>query len=237
MNGLIDTIKKTFPPMHPAGTPFVLVFAIVTLLLLLLWQPLGWLGVALTVWCVTFFRDPKRVTPLDPDLLIAGADGRVSWVGSAMPPQELGLGDVPLNRISIFMSVFDVHINRAPVAGRIERIVYTPGKFLNAELDKASEHNERNAFIVSSSGRTYGLVQIAGLIARRILPFAREGQEVVAGERLGLIRFGSRFDIYLPDDVEPLVGEGQRCVAGETVIARIKPAGAPEPRARKFRTA
>ena len=232
MNGLLETIKKTFPPMHPAGTPFVLIFAAVTVALFILWQPLGWIGVALTVWCATFFRDPQRVTPLDPDLLIAGADGRVSWVGSAMPPPELGLGDAPLIRISIFMSVFDVHINRAPIAGKIERIVYTPGKFFNAELDKASEHNERNAFIVKAGGRTYGLVQIAGLVARRILPFAREGQEVVAGERLGLIRFGSRFDVYLPDDVEPLVGEGQRCVAGETVIARVG-----GPARNKFRTA
>ncbi len=232
MNGLADTIKKTLPAMHPAGTPFVLVFAAVTVVLFLLWQPLGWLGVALTVWCYTFFRDPKRVTRLDPDLVIAGADGRVSWVGSAMPPPELGLGDVPLVRVSIFMSVFDVHINRAPIAGKIERIVYTPGKFLNAELDKASEHNERNAFIVRSGGRTFALVQIAGLVARRILPFVREGQEVVAGERLGLIRFGSRFDIYLPDDIEPLVAEGQRCVAGETVIARAGEGTRP-----KFRTA
>ena len=231
MNGLLETIKKTFPPMHPAGTPFVLIFAAVTVALFILWQPLGWIGVALTVWCATFFRDPQRTTPLDPDVVVAGADGRVSWVGPAMPPAELGLGETPLIRVSIFMSVFDVHINRAPIAGKIERIVYTPGKFFNAELDKASEHNERNAFIVTAGARTYGLVQIAGLVARRIVPFVRDGQDVVAGERLGLIRFGSRFDVYLPDGVEPVVSEGQRCTAGETVIARAGIEGR-----RRFRT-
>ena len=223
MNGLLKTISKTIPPLHPAGRPFVIAFAVATALLFWLWTPLGYLGIVLTVWCATFFRDPARTTPLAStrdDVVIAGADGRVSWVGPAMPPSELGLGDAPLTRVSIFMSVFDVHINRAPIAGRITRIAYTPGRFLNAELDKASEHNERNGFVVEAGSRTYGLVQIAGLIARRIVPFVHEGQEVVAGERLGLIRFGSRFDIYLPDGVAPLVAEGQRCVAGETVIAR-----------------
>ena len=188
-----------------------------------LWSPLGWLGTVATLWCIYFFRDPTRVTPVREGLVIAPADGRISQVIAAVPPPELGLGDKPLMRISIFMSVFDCHVNRSPVNGHIERIRYTPGAFLNADLDKASEDNERNGFVlVTAGGVRIGTVQIAGLIARRIVTFVSEGQPIGAGERIGLIRFGSRVDVFLPDGVRPLVAQGQTAIAGETVIADLQ---------------
>ncbi len=185
------------------------------------WPPLGWIGSLLTLWCALFFRNPARTTPAGEGLVVAPADGRVSMVVRMVPPAELGLGSAPLARVSIFMSVFNCHVNRAPVAGRIERIVYRPGKFINAELDKASEDNERNALVISTPRGQVGVIQIAGLVARRIASFVREGQMLAAGERFGLIRFGSRLDVYLPEGAVPLVSEGQTAVAGETVLAEF----------------
>lgn len=216
---IVNSIRSQFVPINREGYPFIAGFAVLALALLWLWQPLGWFGVVLTVWCVYFFRDPPRVTPSRDGLIVAPADGRVSMVTHAAPPPELGLGDVPLPRVSIFMSVFDCHVNRSPAAGRIAKVAYRAGAFLNAALDKASEDNERNAFLIESAGRQIGVVQIAGLIARRIVTFTREGQDVAVGERIGMIRFGSRVDVYLPEGTVPLVAVGQTALAGETVIA------------------
>jgi phosphatidylserine decarboxylase len=218
---IANSIRSQIVPIHPQGYPFIGAFALISLILFWIWTPLGWIGAVLTVWCVYFFRDPPRVTALRDGLVIAPADGRVSLVGSAVPPEEMGLGTRPLPRVSIFMSVFDCHVNRSPVSGRIERIVYRKGLFLNADLDKASEDNERNAFTIATGNRKLGVVQIAGLIALRIVPFVNEGQTVAAGERIGMIRFGSRVDVYLPEGVAPLVAEGQTSLAGETVIADL----------------
>lgn len=214
-----NSIRAQIPPIHPEGYPFIGGFALGSLILFWIWTPLGWIATLLTVWCALFFRDPIRVTPQREGLVVAPADGRISMITRALPPPELGLGDRPLPRISIFMSVFNVHVNRSPVAGRIERIAYRPGAFINAELDKASEDNERNALLISTAHGRIGVVQIAGLVARRIVSFVREGQTVGAGERFGLIRFGSRLDVYLPDGTTTLVSEGQTAIAGETVLA------------------
>ena len=216
---IVASIRGQFAPIHRQGYLFIAVSALVTVVLFFVVAPLGWLGTVVTAWMAYFFRDPTRVTPLADGLFVAPADGRVNGVARALPPAELGLGDRALPRISIFMSVFDCHINRSPMAGRIERIVYRPGKFFNADLDKASEENERNAFIIAGSAGRIAVVQIAGLIARRIVPFAHAGQNIGAGERIGMIRFGSRVDVYLPEDVAPLVSQGQTTIAGETVIA------------------
>lgn len=214
-----DTFLK---PMHPEGYKFVGAFAVVTLLLFWLWEPLGWIGVGLTVWCYYFFRDPKRAVPQNEGLMVSPADGVVSLIERAVPPPELGMGDTPMLRVSVFMSVFNCHVNRAPVAGKLVRMAYRPGKFLNASLDKASEDNERNSLCLElADGRRIAVVQIAGLVARRILPFVSEGQSLKTGERFGLIRFGSRVDTYLPEGVMPLVTLGQNTVAGETVIAEL----------------
>ena len=192
-------------------------------MLLWLWPPLGWLAVVATLWCAYFFRDPPRVTPAREGILVAPADGRVSRVTDAVPPKELELGVRPLTRISIFMSVFNCHVNCSPLAGRIERIVYRAGAFVSADLDKASESNERNMFVIAAAGGTrIGVIQIAGLVARRIVPFVREGEMVAAGQRIGMIRFGSRVDVYLPEGARALVGEGQTAIAGETVLADLK---------------
>jgi phosphatidylserine decarboxylase len=220
---IVASIRSQFVPIHPEGYVFVGAFALASLVLFLVWSPLGWLGTVATLWCAYFFRDPPRVTPWRDGLVISPADGRVSRVVNAAPPPELGLGDKPLARVSVFMSVFDCHVNRSPVTGRIERIAYRPGKFLNADLDKASEDNERNCLAISlPSGVRIGVVQIAGLIARRIVPFVREGMAVGAGERIGMIRFGSRVDVYLPDGTRPLVAEGQLAIAGETILADLR---------------
>jgi len=216
---IVGSIRAQLVPIHREGYPFIAASALVSLVLFFAFAPLGWLGTIVTVWMMYFFRDPMRVTPLAERLLVAPADGRVSRVARAVPPGELGLGDRALPRISIFMSVFDCHINRSPMAGRIERIVYRPGKFFNADLNKASEENERNAFVIAGPAGRIAVVQIAGLIARRIVVFAHDGQSLGAGERIGMIRFGSRVDVYLPEDVAPLVSEGQMAIAGETVIA------------------
>ncbi len=219
---ILDSIRSQIAPIHPEGYPFIGGFALVSLILFFVWSPLGWLGTLATAWCAYFFRDPKRVTPLREGIVVAPADGRVSRVTNALPPKEIELGERPLPRVSIFMSVFDCHVNRAPAAGRIERVVYRAGKFINADLDKASEDNERNSLVIAAPGARIGVVQIAGLVARRIVCFVRAGAVIGAGERIGLIRFGSRVDVYLPEGVRPLVAEGQTAIAGETVIADLK---------------
>jgi phosphatidylserine decarboxylase len=220
---VVDSIRKQFVPIHPEGYPFIGGFALASLILFWLWTPLGWLMTLATLWCVYFFRDPPRVTPVRDGIVVSPADGRVSQISNAVPPKELDLGERPLPRISVFMSVFDCHVNRSPVAGRIERIVYRAGKFLSADLDKASEDNERNAFVITTTGgQRIAAIQIAGLVARRIVPFAREGEAVGAGQRIGMIRFGSRVDVYLPEGTGALVAEGQTAIAGETVLADLK---------------
>jgi phosphatidylserine decarboxylase len=220
---IVRSIRSQIAPVNPEGYPFIGTFAVASLLLMWLWSPLGWLCLVLTAWCFYFFRDPPRVTPLRDGLVIAPADGRVSRIINAVPPAELALGDRPVPRISIFMSVFDCHVNRSPVAGRIERMAYRPGAFVNADLDKASDDNERNCLVIATAaGVRIGVVQIAGLVARRIVPFVKQGASVGAGERIGMIRFGSRVDIYLPEGVRPLAAEGQIATAGETIIADLR---------------
>jgi phosphatidylserine decarboxylase len=219
---VLASIRSQITPVHPEGYPFIGGLALASLVLGWLWSPLGWISLALTAWCVYFFRDPPRVTPLRDGLIIAPADGRISRIINAVPPAELGLGERPVPRVSIFMSVFDCHVNRSPITGRIEQMVYRPGAFINADLDKASEDNERNCLtIIAASGVRIGVVQIAGLLARRIVPFVRQGGGVTAGERIGMIRFGSRVDVYLPEGVRPLSAEGQTATAGETIIADL----------------
>jgi phosphatidylserine decarboxylase len=223
---ILNSIRAQLVPIHPEGYPFIGAFAFVSLVLLWLFPPLGWLAVLATLWCVYFFRDPPRTTPVREGIVVAPADGRVSRIASVAPPPELGLGDKAVTRVSIFMSVFDCHVNRSPVGGRIERVVYHAGAFISADLDKASEQNERNAFVIAASGGVrFGVVQIAGLVARRIVPFVREGDVVVAGARIGMIRFGSRVDVYLPEGTRALVAEGQTAIAGETVLADAFAAG------------
>lgn len=215
-------LQTVLVPVHPAGKPFIAIFAAVTLGLFLMSESLGWIGVILTLWCVYFFRNPDRVTPTRPGLVISPADGVVQTVDMAPPPPELGLDDTPRPRVCVFMNVFDVHVNRTPIDGIIETIAYTPGKFLNASLDKASLDNERQAFVVRRpDGQSVVFVQIAGLVARRIVLETKEGADLKAGERIGMIRFGSRVDVYLPEGAAPLACVGQRCVAGETVLADL----------------
>ena len=220
-------IKWRWPSIHPEGRKFVLIAGIVTLCFWLLGLPIiGWLMLGITIWVATFFRDPVRVTPTGADVVIAPADGLVTQIAEVPPPPEIagpdGLNDPLMLRVSIFMSVFDVHINRTPVAGTLRKLVYLPGKFLNADLDKASEENERQHFVVErADGVRIGFTQIAGLVARRILPFVSMGAELSTGQRVGLIRFGSRVDVYLPAGTTPQILLGQRALAGETVIARI----------------
>jgi phosphatidylserine decarboxylase len=216
------SFSSVLPTVHPAGWPFVAAFLAAAVALGFLWQPLFWLGLTVTAWCVYFFRDPLRVTPDDPALVVSPADGVVVTTAERVPPPELGLGERPLPCIGIFMNVFDVHVNRTPVAGAVVRKAYHAGKFLNASLDKASDENERLSWVIrAASGREIGLVQIAGLVARRIVAFVEEGAALLPGQRVGLIRFGSRCDVYLPEGVEPLVLVGQRTLAGETVLADL----------------
>jgi phosphatidylserine decarboxylase len=229
MMSVVSSIRRNLAPIHPEGYLFVAGFFVATLILWWIWSPLGWLGLIATLWCAYFFRDPARVTPVGPDLVVAPADGIVSFAGFAAPPPELGFGMGPLQRVSIFMSVFDCHINRSPVEGRVERVAYHPGLFLNADLNKASEDNERNSIVIEGSAGRFGVVQIAGLIARRIVCFTQEGAHLSAGERIGLIRFGSRVDVYLPPKAQIVVGLDSRAVAGETVIAQMSAAVASRP--------
>jgi phosphatidylserine decarboxylase len=219
--------KWRFPSVHPEGRKFLLIAAVVTVVVYGgLSHFLGWLCVGLTIWIAAFFRDPVRTTPQGPGLIVAPADGLVSAISKVPPPRELagagGLTASEMTRVSIFMSVFDVHINRSPVTGRVTKMAYVPGKFVNADLDKASDENERQHFLIETSeGLQIGVTQIAGLIARRILTFVHEGDPVEAGQRIGMIRFGSRVDVYLPAGTGPKVLLGQRAIAGETVLAEI----------------
>jgi phosphatidylserine decarboxylase len=217
------TVKWRFPAMHPEGRRYVIIAAVATLLSLLIWKVLFWPLAFLTLGVAAFFRDPIRVTPRDDSLVIAPADGLVTMIQPVVPPAELDiLGTAPLIRVSIFMSVFDVHVNRTPIQGIIRRVVYISGKFLNADLDKASEENERQHLVVEGrDGRLIGFTQIAGLVARRIVAFVKEGDMVAPGQRIGLIRFGSRVDVFLPADTACQVILGQRAIAGETIIGRI----------------
>jgi len=215
-------LKSVLPPINRAGWPFIAIFAGLSLAAAWFSEPMGWAGAVLTLWCTYFFRDPARVTPVRAGLVISPADGVIQSVGPAEAPQELKMEGQALNRISVFMNVFDVHVNRMPLAGKIEDVQYRPGKFFNASLDKASEHNERQSIrLKTEGGESFGVVQIAGLVARRIKCDVTPGQEMQAGERFGLIRFGSRVDVYLPQSVPALVAVGQRAIAGETVIADI----------------
>jgi phosphatidylserine decarboxylase len=218
-------MRDFLTPIHIDGWKFVAIFAVATLVLFFLSTPLGWLGVVATLWCAYFFRDPWRVTPQRAGLMVSPADGRVVSIGKAPPPVELGMGAAAMTRIGIFLNVFDVHVNRVPAGGRVKKLSYRKGKFVNASLDKASEDNERMAIRIAPTGASadgsgdLAVVQIAGLIARRIVCQLREGEEVVTGERFGLIRFGSRTDIYLPEGWVPMVAVGQYAIGGETVIA------------------
>jgi phosphatidylserine decarboxylase len=220
---IINSITSSFVPIHREGYRFIAIFAGLTLFLFWLEvETLGWIGVVATAWCAYFFRDPERVTPLRPGLVISPADGRISSIEKVIPPPELDLEREPTTRISVFMNVFDVHVNRSPLEAKIARITYIPGVFLNAELDKASEDNERQAFTLElADGGKLGVVQIAGLIARRIVKFVGEGERLTAGQRIGLIRFGSRVDVYLPKGAAALVAIGQSAIAGETVFADL----------------
>ena len=215
-------MKVIAVPMHPEGRKFVAIFAAVTAALWLVWEPLFWLGLGLTIWCYYFFRDPVRSVAQRPGLILSPADGVVSLITKTVPPSDMQLGDKPLMRLSVFMNVFNCHVNRAPMAGTVVAISYHHGKFLNASLDKASEHNERNSITIETADKTrIGVTQIAGLVARRIVCFTKVGAHLGVGERFGLIRFGSRLDIFLPEGVEPAVGLGQTAVAGETILARL----------------
>jgi len=224
---LTTTVKWRFPSVHPEGRKYLVLAGVVTLFAYWLdWDLLTFLLAGFTIWVAAFFRDPLRTTPRAADLIVAPADGLITMIAKVPPPVELrgddGLGDAEMTRVSIFMSVFDVHINRSPISGRVRRIAYVPGKFLNADLDKASEDNERQHFLVETAdGVKVGFTQIAGLIARRILAFVREGDTIEAGQRVGMIRFGSRVDVYLPAGTGARVLLGQRAIAGETIIAEI----------------
>lgn len=219
---IIDSVRNSLVPVHKEGYRFVAMFFGASVLLGFVADPLFWIGMVLTAWCAYFFRDPERVTPIDEDLVISPADGRVSSVVRMTPPAELGLGSEDMLRISVFMNVFNCHVNRAPVAGRIKSKVYSKGSFLNAELDKASSENERSGLVIETERHgDIGVVQIAGLVARRILCWSEEGEQLDAGERFGLIRFGSRLDVFLPATARPLVSVGQTAIAGETMLAEF----------------
>ena len=220
LTNLIGTMRRALVPIHREGWPYIAAFGAGAFVLGFVSDTLFWLGLGLTIWCALFFRDPQRVTPVSDDFVISPADGRVSSIGQTIPPRELGLADLPMLRISIFMNVFNCHVNRAPVRGRIVRIAHRIGSFLNAELDKASSENERNSLVIEGPRGTLAVVQIAGLVARRIVCWVREGEELGAGQRFGLIRFGSRLDVYLPAGASVCVALGQTAVAGETIIAR-----------------
>ena len=216
-------LDNVLVPIAREGWPFIAIFGLVSLILYFLYAPLGWIGLVLTLWCVYFFRNPDRVTPEREGLIISPADGIVQMIAEVSPPEELDMGSEPVVRVSVFMNVFDCHVNRIPCDGRIGKLVYVPGQFLNASLDKASEENERQMVRIDlESGAFVGAVQIAGLVARRIVCYLEEDQIVIAGERFGLIRFGSRVDIYLPHGAVSHAVIGQKCVSGETVLADLK---------------
>jgi phosphatidylserine decarboxylase len=220
-------LKHVLAPIHKEGWRFIAIFAVVTLILFWLWAPLGWLGVVATLWCIYFFRDPWRVSPQREGLVLSPADGTIIIVDEAVPPPELGFGSEPMQRVAIFMSVFDVHVNRAPMAGRVARLAYTEGKFVNASLDKASVDNERMAIRFSTADGDIGVTQIAGLVARRIVSTLREGQEIIPGQRIGMIRFGSRAEVYLPRGWSVYALRGQKAIGGETILADSRAQEAP----------
>ncbi len=216
----MDTLARILTPIHREGWRFIIIFAVATLVAFLVWEPLGWVGIVLTVWCVLFFRDPERVTPVREGLIVSPADGVVCMITEAAPPPELNMGEDLRLRVSIFMNVFNCHVNRAPITGKIVKTSYRPGLFINASMDKASEDNERRVIVIEDDrGDDIIVTQIAGLVARRIVPAVEEGDNVQAGERIGIIRFGSRVDVYLQPDVQPRVALRQGVVAGETIIA------------------
>jgi phosphatidylserine decarboxylase len=223
IQNLYGLFKQTIPPLHKEGQRFVLIFAVATLIFGgLVYEPLGWIGLVLTLWCFYFFRDPIRYVPQNELFIISPADGLIQKIEKAKLPEELGLGSKEVIRISVFLNVFNVHVNRIPVSGKVETLNYHPGKFLSANLEKASDVNERQALVIEhTEGKRVVCVQIAGQIARRIVCELEEGQDVVAGDRYGIIRFGSRVDVYLPENVEPLVTVGQTAIGGETVFAHI----------------
>ncbi len=213
-------LRRVLAPLHPDGFKFVAIALVATVLLFLLWAPAGWIAAIVTLWMVYFFRDPWRVTPTRPGLMISPADGVVVSVAAAIPPPELAMGDMAFVRIGIFLNIFDVHVTRAPVGGRVAAIRYTKGRFVNASLDKASEGNERLAIrIAPPEGPDVAFVLVAGLVARRIVCNLYDGQPVATGQRIGIIRFGSRVDIYCPPPYVPMVVAGQRTIGGETVLA------------------
>ncbi len=216
---VINSIRDALVPIHPKGYPFIATFAAITVVLGFVWDPLFWIGLMLTIWCAAFFRDPQRVVPVSDDLIVSPADGVVSSIGPFVPPAELNLGSEPRMRISVFMNVFNCHVNRAPVRGTITVSRHRVGRFLSADLDKASEENERHAVTIEGPHGPVGAVQIAGLVARRIVCWAEEGEAIGQGERFGLIRFGSRVDVFLPEGASPRVHLGQTAVAGETILA------------------
>jgi len=222
IKNLVELLQKTIPPIHKEGHPFIFIFAAIFLIAALISSTLGWICGIAAIWCVYFFRDPARVTPVKEGLVISPADGFIQKIEKVTPPAELGLGDAELTRISIFLNVFNVHVNRVPVSGEISELNYRPGKFLSANLDKASEENERQIVVIKTEdGKQVVCVQIAGLVARRIVCDLSEGQKVVGGERFGIIRFGSRADIYLPEGVNPMVVVGQTAIGGETILADL----------------
>lgn len=218
---VIDSVRNTLVPIHPDGYKFIAMFFGGSVVLGWFYDPLFWVGLLLTAWCAYFFRDPARHTPVEPDWVISPADGRVSAVMKMVPPAELDLGTDEMWRISVFMNVFNCHVNRAPMTGTIRHVTYSQGSFLNAELDKASEENERNGLVIETDKGAIGVVQIAGLVARRILCWSQANDHLDAGERFGLIRFGSRLDVFLPLDARPTVAIGQTAIAGETVLAHF----------------
>lgn len=224
---IIASLQRSLVRIHPAGYPFIATGLLVTVAASLVSAPLAWIGLGFTAWILYFFRDPRRTIPRSPDIVLSPADGLISMVAEVVPPPELELPPTPLLRISVFMSIFDCHVNRAPLAGRLARIAYTPGRFFNADLDKASEYNERNGLVLETAHGPIAVVQIAGLIARRIVHWVAEGDRLAAGERFGLIRFGSRLDVYLPQTAVILVAVGQTAVAGETVLANLSGAASP----------
>jgi phosphatidylserine decarboxylase len=221
MESVLASIRSVLVPVRREGWPFIAGLIFVALFVGWFWQPIFWIGLILAAWCAYFFRDPQRLIPVAADLVVSPADGRVASIVSVVAPRELGLGEQTRRRISVFMNLFDCHVNRAPVAGTVAKVVYAPGKFVNADLDKASQDNERNGIVLDSAHGPVGVVQIAGLVARRIACWVREGDALAPGERIGMIRFGSRLDVYLPLGVNVLVAVGQQAIAGETVLARF----------------
>ena len=218
---IINSITEAMVPVRKEGYPFIAAFFVAAVLLGFIWSGLFWIGLVLTGWCAYFFRDPERVVPVDDRLVISPADGLVTAIGPAAPPAELGLGNASMMRISVFMNVFSVHVNRAPVRGRIIKAVHAPGKFVNAALDKASSENERSSLVIDGPQGVVVATQIAGLIARRILTWSKEGEALSVGQRFGLIRFGCRVDVFLPDGYRPRVSVGQTAIAGESILAEF----------------